>query len=252
MDTFLLKAILKMAKFKDLGGLTLPESLTEFESNLAKYAISEGTKTVINEATGGSSIIEVCSGRWPDIDVSNFLYSEAEIPLGTSFELVDHSFFETREIGKSEIRVGTKSGQNVFGGAPPALKQKQIEVIGIEVQVTPSDVVMEPSEIQTFDAAVLHASDDRVEWTLPAGFSEIGQENFGKTIIIQAPPAEANWNTPVSLRARSQANTGSRNGEVDSDPRDGFALIRPRTVGSWSRRTAFVSTPVSRAHSPRR
>ena len=96
------------------------------------------------------------------------------------------------------------------------------------MQVTPSDVVMEPSEIQTFDAAVLHASDDRVEWTLPAGFSEIGQENFGKTIIIQAPPAEANWNTPVSLRARSQANTGSRNGEVDSDPRDGFALIRPK------------------------
>ena len=64
MDTFLLKAILKMAKFKDLGGLTLPESLTEFESNLAKYAISEGTKTVINEATGGSRGIEVCSGRW--------------------------------------------------------------------------------------------------------------------------------------------------------------------------------------------
>jgi hypothetical protein len=226
MDEFIIKAILKLAGIVDEDGTAnITAGLEGYAKDLTKYVVS----TAVSAATkviAGEGFVEICPGVWADIDVSSPLYSKAEIPLGTSFEFVDHTFFETREIGVSEIRVGTISGQDMFGGAPPAIApQQRVEVIGIEVQVTPSEVSMFRPDVQIFDAVVLNASDDQVKWTLPSGFTQVALENFGKTITIQSPPS--GWDSPVSLRARSQANTGSREGKIDSDPRDGFALITP-------------------------
>jgi len=199
--------------------------LTEFGEGLASYAITQGTKFVISDVTDGGEFLEICPGVWPDIDVSNFLYSQSEIALGTSFKMNGHTFFETREVGVSELRVGTQSGQHMFGGAPPAIKQKQIEVIAIQVVVTPSSVAMPADDKQIFDAVVHNASSDTVRWILPTGFTEVALENFGKKITVKSPVS--GWDQPVSLCARSLASTGSREGKVETDPRDGCALITP-------------------------
>ncbi len=65
----------------------------------------------------------------------------------------------------------------------------------------------------------------------PGRFTQVALENNGMTIGLQAPDPGAGWTTPAILRARSQADTGSRNGKVDSDPRDGVAQIIPN-IGS--------------------
>lgn len=228
LDEDALKAILKLAKFSDLGGFgDVGPGFEEFGQNLTSYLITEGTKFIIREVTGGDNFLHVCPGRWPNIDVSSSVFSKSEIAFGTSFELSSHTFFETREAGVSELEVQTREDR--FGGTPPTSRNETIEVKRIEVLVAPADVFMEPSEIQTFEATVLNATDTRVEWTVPAPLEEVTRD--GSTIVVQAPPPETVWTTPVSLRARSQANTGAREGQVDVDPRDGFALIKPR-VGS--------------------
>jgi hypothetical protein len=142
--------------------------------------------------------------------------------LGSSIEFVDRTFFETREPGVSEIRLMTAPGK--FGGAPPAIKQKPVEVLLIDVSVDPADARMDPNETASFTATVTNANDDKVKWTVPAGLTEVSQSNFGRTITVKTPNTP--WSPPFALLARSQAETGSRaDGKKDSDPREGGAVI---------------------------
>lgn len=225
LDKFILDSIMELAKLEGAGGLTTVfPSLGEFGEELTGYIVSEGVALLIDQTAGqGSDALEVCPNAWENIDVSDPAYCQAEIVLGTSFEMESHTFFGTRGIGVSEIRLSTISSQDNFGGAPPALKQEQLEVLGIEVDVDPPEVTMGAGATQSFSATVHNASDDQVAWTLPAGFQQVDLQNFGKTIVVKAPAS--GFDGPVTLQARSQANTGAREGRVDSDPRDGFALI---------------------------
>ncbi len=82
---------------------------------------------------------------------------------------------------------------------------------------------METQQQKSFTASVTNVNDDRVDWIVPAGLQEISRSVAGNTITIKTP--ENPWNPPFSLIARSQASTGSREGKVDSDPREGGAVI---------------------------
>jgi hypothetical protein len=221
MDEFLLGALAQVAGFQDLGGLaTLTEGLSELATALTEFAFSEAIGALIGAVAGGSDIIEICPGSWEGIDVSALPYSEASIPFGTSVAFVDRTFYETQEPGVSEVRLETKDG--FFGGAT-TFAVKPVEVLTILVDVTPADVELEVTDAATFTATVQNAHDDRVEWRLPAGLEEVSQSDFGRTITVKAPSAP--WSPPLILVARSQATTGSREGMVDEDPRDGGAVI---------------------------
>lgn len=222
MDQFILDSIAAIAGMSDLGGLsTVTEGLGELAGALTEFAINTAVAEAIGAAANGSEIVEICPGVWPDIDVSDVLYAKASVPVGTSIKFVDHTFFETKEPGKSEIRLETKPG--TFGGASPALKQKPVEVLRIDVSVLPDAAEMDTEEQKNFTATVTNVNDDRVDWIVPDGLKEISRSVDGNTITVETPTNE--WSPPFALLARSQANTGSREGKVDSDPREGGAVI---------------------------
>jgi hypothetical protein len=239
MDQFILEAITTVAGFEDFGGFTtITDGLGKLARTMTDFAINNAVASAIAAAANGSSIVEICPGTWPDIDISEPAYSEASRPVGTSIEFINSTFFETREPGGSEIRLETKSG--LFGGAPPALKQKPVEVLLIDVSVSPDAIEMDLEETQSFTATVTNANDDRVEWTVPTGLEEISRSDFGKTITVKTPNTP--WSPPFALLARSQAKTGSRENKVDSDPREGGAVI---SLGREGIRVLPVSECVS-------
>ena len=221
LDGEILSAIGQIAGFEDLGGLaTLTEGMSQLADILTNYAVGQTVAAAINAATQGQSFVRTCPGVWPDIKLDE-TYVEASIPVGNSIEFTSTTFFETRRPGRSEIRVITKSGR--FGGAPPALKQKPVEVLTIDVSVDPAAVQAELQETLVFIATVTNANNDKVKWTVPAGLEEISTSGDTKTITVKTPNAP--WSPPFALLARSLAATGSREGKVDSDPREGGAVI---------------------------
>jgi len=233
MDQFILEAIAQVAGFEDLGGLgTLTDGLSEVAAQLTEFAINKTIGNLIGAVAGGSDFVEICPGRWPGIDVSELPWSEAEVAFGTSVELIDRTFFETREPGVSQLKLETVEG--FFGDAEPPSKTKPVEVLLIDVEVTPDVAYLDPGQEADFSATVTNARDDRVRWILPDGLTEISQSDFGRTIRVKAPSEP--WSPPLTLTARSLAETGSREGMVDADPRDGGAV-----VASGSR--AIIVTP---------
>jgi len=222
MDQFILDSIATFAGFEDFGGFsTITEGMGKLAANLTDFAINTAVSQAIGAATNGSDIVEICAGVWPDIDISEPTYAKASIPLGTSIKFVDSTNFKTVEPGNSEIRLETKPG--TFGGASPAIKQKPVKVLRIDVTVLPDAAQMDPQEQKSFTASVTNANDDQVDWIVPAGLQEISRSVAGNTITIETP--ENPWSPPFSLIARSQANTGAREGKVDSDPREGGTVI---------------------------
>jgi hypothetical protein len=221
MDKDVLEAIFELANFSDLGGIEWFNDLIESDlgREVNSYVIGNAIKALINEVTGGESFIEVCPGTWPDIDCTFPPYSKPTIPSGTSIVFgEEHNSYKPNEVGVSQLKIETDP--NHFGGRL-AFETKPIEVKGIRVVVTPDDAEAETMEILTFDANVLNADDTRVRWIMPAGFTKI--DEVGNSVVIQAPESE--WDPPVLLKARSLANTGIREGKVESDPRDGLATI---------------------------
>jgi len=226
VDADVLKAIFKLAKFKDLGGIKLFDDKvpSEFAQRAKNYLFSEAIKFVIDDATQGGSYLQICPGTWPDIDATLPPYSKPSIPSGTSITLgEEHNAYEPKEIGISQLKVET--GPDRFGGRL-AFETGPIEVKQIQVSVSPDRYAAETSEILTFEAVVNNADDDRVKWTVPAPFAVV--ENLGNVIVIQAP--DEPWET-VILKARSISNWGLREGKIDSDPRDGVATIEHKEGG---------------------
>ncbi|HEX5131335.1 MAG TPA: hypothetical protein VFX92_02480 [Candidatus Krumholzibacteria bacterium] len=221
MDEFILGSIATVAGFSDFGGFaSITEGLGELAANLTEFAINDAVAAAISAAANGGSLVEICGGTWPDIDASDLLYSEASIPFGTSVQFVDRTFFDTKEPGTSTIKVETTGGN--FGGAHTS-KSKPVEVLTITVNVDPASATLETDTEASFTATVVNSNDDRVDWIVPAGLQEISRSNFDKTITVKTPSTP--WSPVYTLTARSLANTGSREGKVTSDPRDGGAVI---------------------------
>jgi hypothetical protein len=221
MDKDILDAIFQLAGFQDMGGIQWFNDLIESDlgREVNSYVISQAINALIGGVTGGESIIEVCPGTWPGIDCTEQPYSKATIPSGTSIVPGDeYNAYKPNEVGVSQLKVETDPGH--FGGRL-AFEIKPIDVKGIQVVVSPNQVQAETSEIMTFDAEVLNADDTDVRWIVPDGFTKI--EEVGTSVVVQAPTDP--WNPSVILKARSLANTGLREGKVDSDPREGLATI---------------------------
>lgn len=221
MDKDILDAIFQLAGFQDMGGIQWFNDIIESElgREVNSYVIGQAINTLIGEVTGGESIIEVCPGTWPDIDCTDQPYSKPTIPSGTSIvQGAEHNTYKPNDVGVSQLKVETDPDH--FGGRL-AFETKPIEVKGIRVVVSPNQVQAKTSEIMTFDAEVQNADDTSLRWIVPAGFTRI--DEVGSSVVVQAPADP--WDPAVILTARSLANTGLREGKVDSDPRDGLATI---------------------------
>ncbi len=138
--------------------------MSEFAERLRSYVLTEQTKDLISAVTVGDDFLEVCPGRWPDIDASSSVFSTSEITFGDAFEMTSHTFFETRGPGASQLKVRTADGR--FAGTPPTHETKTITIEPIDVHIEPESVVLEPGYVQYFDATVSNATDTSIEWMI--------------------------------------------------------------------------------------
>lgn len=221
MDQFILESLATIGGMSAFGGFaTITEGLGELATNLTEFAIGDVVAAAIQAASGGANIVEICPGVWPNIDVSDPMWSESSVPFGSSIAHTGHTSFDVEEPGASTLKLQTREG--LFGETQTS-SDVQVVVETIVVDVSPASVLLEPGQTQSFNVNVRNAYDQTVEWELPAGVEEISSTPDGTALTVKVP--DEPWASPLVLVARSQAATGSRAGRVDSDPREGGAVI---------------------------
>lgn len=178
--------------------------------------------TEIREALGLDeySTLEYCPQTWADIDCTGLPYSSSESPeLDTNDTALT---FQPTDVGTAHLTISTTS---VFGSASTG-ETKVIRTNAIEVSIDPFQASADTDESVGFTVRVANAINPDVRWWTegsdPGGFSSTVST---ATVITPGSP----WGPPIEVHARSLANTGLREGKVDSDPRDDMA---PVTYGS--------------------
>lgn len=221
LDKVALQAIMQV-----LGARGAGESLTKvpgaFEEEiggaLEGMFIDMGTGNVIDKFADGSDIIEVCPNTWSNIDCVGLDYST--LTSNTNRLDIDSAAqtYEPKDVGPDVMRIETKNmfGQDNNTGTAVAVNTDKIQVF-----IDPFQAEADTSEELMFSARVENAENTEVTWSLEGGGTFFPDNNL---VTVFTPGQE--WNPPMMLKARSQANTGLREGKVDSDPRDDDAEIR--------------------------
>ena len=161
--------------------------------------------------------LEYCSQIWPNIDCTGKPFSDGSSPaLDVNNEALT---YEPSAVGSTTLKVETSS---LFGRVTPTAETKAIETKMIQVFVDPFQANADVSQALTFRVRVENAEDETVEWypegTVPADFAPSG----GQVEVITPPDP---WGPPIIVKARSMANTGLRENQVNTDPREGSAPI---------------------------
>lgn len=163
--------------------------------------------------------LEYCPQTWPNIDCTGLPFSEGSSPdLQVDSEALT---YEPDRVGSSTLQVQTSS---IFGLVTPTAETKTIETRRIEVFIDPFQATATTDETMNFTVRVENAENEEVEWypgeggSLPQDF-----QPDGSSLTIVTPSEE--WESPILVKARSLADTGLREGKVNSDPREDEAPV---------------------------
>jgi hypothetical protein len=173
----------------------------------------------IREALGIEefSSIEYCPQTWADIDCTGLPYSSAQSP---SLEVNNTAkTYEPVSVGTTQLTVSTTAA---FGAAQPTAETKVVQTEALEVIIDPFQVTAETSETVGFTVRVTNAINSDVRWWTE-GSSPAVFDSDAATATAVTP--DTPWNPAIQVHARSLANTGLREGRVESDPRDDIAPI---------------------------
>jgi|GEM_PF-2662078 len=206
-----------------IGGLDDLESALE---NSIKGGPNAALKAKLLENRPGK--LEYCSRTWTDIDCTGLPYSSA-----TSSSLIydsDEKSYEPVETGSANLLVETMP---VFGPGKITGETKVIKTEPLEVFIDPFQATLDVSTQRQFLARVANAEDQQVSWSIVGA----NMSDTPTSAIVMTP--DLPWETPILLTAKSLANTGLREGKVDSDPRTKTALI------TYSGVVGMVLTPLS-------
>jgi len=163
--------------------------------------------------------LEYCPQTWPNIDCTGLPFSEGSSPdLQVDSEALT---YEPDRVGSSTLQVQTT---DIFGLVTPTAETKTIDTRRIEVFIDPFQATANTDETVNFSVRVENAENEEVEWypgeggSLPQDFRP-----DGSTLAVTTPSEE--WDPPILVKARSLADTGLREGKVNSDPREDEAPI---------------------------
>jgi len=163
--------------------------------------------------------LEYCPQTWPNIDCTGLPYSEGSSPdLQVDSEALT---YEPDRVGSTTLQVQTT---DIFGLVTPTAETKTIDTRRIEVFIDPFQATANTDETVNFSVRVENAENEEVEWypgeggALPQDF-----QSEGSALVVTTPSEE--WDPPILVKARSLADTGLREGKVNSDPREDEAPV---------------------------
>lgn len=199
---------------------------------LAGMLVNPLAADLVDRLGDESDFIEICPNSWSNINCAGLDYST--VTPNNDFLDVDSAgqMYEPKEVGATILRIETK---NIFGEDNSTGTAVSIETKQIEVFLDPFQAEADTTDEVMFNVRVENAEDTRVAFSMIGGGSVFDNDPEATVFTPEAP-----WDPPIRLRARSLANTGLREGRVDSDPREDEAEIRYQgegiaiiTPGSW-------------------
>lgn len=157
------------------------------------------------------------------IDAPEWL--DSRIVSGSSVEQVDDVSYRGMEVGTTTVSVRTQDGE--FGGAQIA-EQVGIEVVPIQVSISPTEVVIEPEDARSFDVTVTNAKyPDRVAIDPSValqGEAEMTIGDGGSHFVTYVAPASPNYEQVDLLTVEYTGETGAR--ASNPVPRRAVSVIR--------------------------
>jgi hypothetical protein len=169
-----------------------------------------------------TGLIEFCPQEW-NVDISSPVYCTAAA-IARRFDVnVETQKVTPKEAGQDQLRVAAQSAK--FGGRE-VHKDVPMEVLRIQVDVTPAEVVvMDPGSNVEITAAIRHADLTTLRWTAAWGNWEDGlgdETNDGRTRLLRTPATESAY--PFLVSVESLTRYGAR--ATGEPPRVGFATVR--------------------------
>ncbi len=175
-----------------------------------------------------TEIIQFCQQLWV-INIS-------ESPFNTAADTEGHFSVDVanRQVRPAEVGYGNlvlAAQSTLFGGR---MVQKEIPLIvhEIQVEVTPSDIIIDnPGDPVTLQTQILYADVETLEWAPDFGSWEDGlpnETNGGGTRTLDTPGARDAY--PFDVTIKSTSMQGLR-GEPGAAPRNATATVRLRGQG---------------------
>lgn len=168
--------------------------------------------------------LKIPSELYP-VSLTEALWVDARVVSGEAVTIIDGVTFEGNSAGAATVSVRTKDG--AFGGQQVA-GQVGIRVPEIQIHVSPTEALVEPGDVKTFDVTVSKSvHPDMVAVVQPTplqGQAELTPGAEGHHYVTYVAPAEPDYKTPDLLTVEHTARTGAR--ESGEPPRRGIATIR--------------------------
>jgi len=213
----------------DAIGATPGSFADEVEGAMKGYVEGNVSGQVINELTDESGLIQVCANTWTGIDCVGEDFTTVTSLNGILDVDETNQQYEPTQTGEDFLKIETK---NVFGGGNMVGTTIPVNANQIELFIDPFQAEADTSEQIGFTIRVEHAEDPAVEFNLANGGFFSSDQASAQVFTPDAP-----WDPPLILSAKSTANTGLREGKVDSDPRvdsveityrgEGVAVVTP-------------------------
>ncbi len=233
LDAAIFEAILQALAGKgaaDNFGELAPNNIGEIVDRMDEtvntaFVASGSANAVVQKFGNESGLIEICGRTWDDIDCVDPDYSDMIVSSGSLEIEEQQKKYRPTEVGSAILRMETSSA---FNGEKTG-DARTINTNQIEVFIDPFQAEADTSEELFFSARVENAENTAVEWTLEGGGTFFPDNNL---VTVFTPDQE--WDPPMTLKARSLATTGLRQGS--GDERDDEALITYNGEGE-----AFIS-----------
>lgn len=237
LDKFILEMMLNWAGQDASGGVNAHKWLERFTSNKVFREIVEHTDDfftgiltteIINATAGDAGLVEIEPQLFGPTNVGEQEWSERYFLNSSTapFRFVDHHTYEAVETGIATLEVMTEPGKF---GYKQIKRQVQIQMLPIEVYVTPSRLTVKPGDFVTFTAEVANANDQSVTWHTTAGYFDIEttSKDGNNQAVLVAPSNEALY--PIRVTARSASTSGLRSNPA-APVREGLAVLQLEDV----------------------
>ncbi len=159
------------------------------------------------------------------VDVSDEAWSTSRIAAGDAITLVSHTDFEPRKPGSATLSVRTADGK--FGGQQVSA-QAEVTVGTLQVTIAPTDAVLAPDEVKSFDVTVTDSkypsSVELFDTDALQGSAALTLGDGGSHYVTYVAPSQPDASRPDLLIVRHTAQSGAR--QFSTEERVGIATIR--------------------------
>lgn len=227
--------------FDDWMDRFAPGTFDDFIEGLAGFVATQEAQWLINNTP--SDVIRIPARQFGPVDVTAEEWSERRLPgLDPVVEFLDHRSYLPLAVGSSEIVVQTKGSE--FGDAEPAETRETLTVQTIDLDLEPTEVVMQPDEGRDFTVHVENSAfPEKVEVVRPVGralLTSFDPDANSHNLAYTAPSSVGGF--PELVEVRHTAETGARRPELSPPRRRGSATVRSKAEVRISPRSSCIGT----------